>query len=116
MKFNYICMANPADIFIAKNYLSEDELDSLNRIVEMYLIYGENQAKRGRLMKMEDWKRKLDAFLEFNEYEILQDSGKVSAEIAKRLAEDEFKQFRVGQDRAFESDFDRVTDKYLKKS
>jgi hypothetical protein len=74
------------DISTAKNYLSEKELKSLNRIVTMYLDYAESQAERQNAMTMEDWIKKLDGFLEFNDYEILQDAGKVSAKVAKELA------------------------------
>ncbi|MBD3331134.1 cell filamentation protein Fic [Candidatus Peregrinibacteria bacterium] len=104
-----------SDVSVAKNYLNEDELAKLNRIVEMYLIYGENQAESGRLMTMKDWKEKLDAFLQFNEYEILDNPGKVSGKVAKELAEKEYEKFRVIQDRQFESDFDKEAEKLLKK-
>lgn len=105
-----------SDVGIAKNYLDQNELGKLNRIVEMYLIYGENQAESGRLMTMKDWKEKLDAFLQFNEYEILNSPGKVSAKVAKKLAEKEYEKFQVVQDREFESDFDREAKELLKKS
>jgi hypothetical protein len=95
------------DVVIAKNYLGEDELRQLNRIVTMYLDFAELQAERKQPMTMADWAKRLDSFLEFNEYEILQDAGKVSKNVAKELAETEFSKFRVAQDRAFESDFDR---------
>ena len=104
------------DVVVAKNYLHEKELSGLNRIVSMYLDYAENQAKKERAMTMHDWTRKLDAFLGFNEYEILDNPGKVSHEVAKHLAENEYEKFRVTQDRSFESDFDRETKKYLDKS
>ena len=96
-----------ADVVTAKNYMFEAEIKSLERIVSMYLDYAENQAARQILMKMTDWISKLDAFLTFNEYEILQDAGKVSHTVAKALAEKEYETFRVIQDRAFESDFER---------
>jgi len=99
------------DVSIAKNYLNEEELDGLNRIVTMYLDYAEDQAKRGILMTMADWAKKLDAFLQFNERELLDNPGKVSAEIAKEFAESEFEKYRVVQDRLFESDFDRMIKK-----
>jgi hypothetical protein len=73
----------------------------------MYLDYAENQAARQIPMKMADWVAKLDGFLKFNEYEVLTNAGKVSAEVAKRLAEEQFATFRVGQDQRFESDFER---------
>jgi hypothetical protein len=72
----------------------------------MYLDYAENQAARQIPMKMADWAGRLDAFLKFNEYEVLTNAGRVSAEVAKRLAEEQFDQFRVRQDRDFESDFE----------
>ncbi len=96
-----------SDVIIAKNYLSQDELDGLNRIVSMYLDYAENQAKKYQAMTMKDWSDKLNAFLKFNEQEILINSGKISAEIAKTFAEEEFDKFHITQDRNFESDFDR---------
>lgn len=102
------------DISVAKNYLNELELKHLNRIVSMYLDYAELQAERHILMRMKDWMRKLDAFLKFNDYEILDNPGKVSAEVAKQLAEKEYEKYRIVQDRNYESDFDRVTKKYLK--
>lgn len=100
------------DIGIAKNYLIEKEIKELERIVSMYLDYAENQAARQIPMKMADWADKLDAFLQFNEYEILKDAGKVSHEVAIRLAEEQFEKFRVEQDRNFESDFDRELKKW----
>lgn len=95
------------DVLIAKNFLNEDELDGLNRIVSMYLDYAENQAKKHQAMTMKDWSEKLNAFLQFNEQEILTNSGKISAEIAKSFAEDEFEKFNIIQDKNYESDFDR---------
>jgi len=97
-----------SDVSVAKNYLTLDEMDSLNRIITMYLDYAENQAKRRIPMTMEDWANKLNAFLQFNEYELLNHSGKVTAEIAKAFAESEFEKYRIVQDRLFESDFDRL--------
>ncbi|MDR1542950.1 MAG: virulence RhuM family protein, partial [Prevotellaceae bacterium] len=93
---------------IAKNYLNTEELEGLNRIVSMYLDYAEDQAKRRRIMYMSDWVEKLNAFLQFNEREILQDNGKVTHEIAKAFAENEFEKFRVIQDRTYKSDFDKL--------
>jgi hypothetical protein len=89
-----------SDVSIAKNYLTEDELKSLNRIVTMYLDYAEDQANRQKVMYMSDWKEKLDAFLQFNEREVLDNPGKVSAEVAKRLAEEEYEKFRNKRFRA----------------
>jgi len=96
------------DIGIAKNYLRPAELKALNHIVDMYLDHAEFQASRGRPMKMRDWTAKLDAFLQFNEQEILHDQGKVSHAVALALAEKEYQVFRVEQDRRYESDFDRI--------
>lgn len=102
-----------SDVSIAKNYLGEEEIKPLERIVSMYLDYAENQAARQIPMKMTDWIAKLDAFLRFNEYEILADAGKVSHAVAKALAEKEYEAFRVIQDRAFESDFERDTSRVI---
>lgn len=103
------------DIGIAKNYLIEKEIKELERVVTMYLDFAELQASRQIPMKMTDWVARLDAFLQFNEYQILKDAGKVSHEVAMKLAEKEYEKFRVEQDRNFESDFDRemkkITDK-----
>ncbi len=97
-----------SDVRVAKNYLSAKELRNLNHIVNMYLDYAELQASRGRLMKMRDWAEKLDAFLQFNEQEILSDKGEVSHQVAMALAEKEYEVFRIEQDHSYESDFDRV--------
>lgn len=99
------------DVSIAKNYLVEKEIKELERVVSMYLDYAENQAARQIPMKMKDWVQRLDAFLQFNEYEILKDAGNVSHEVAKKLAEKEYDMFRVQQDKAFESDFDKAVKK-----
>ena len=80
----------------------------------MYLDYAENQAKRNKLMSMQDWVNKLDAFLKFNEYEILHNSGIVSREVAEKLAHKEYEIFRVRQDKEYKSDFDKITEKYMK--
>lgn len=96
-----------SDISTAKNYLNENEIKELERVVVMYLDYAELQAARQIPMKMADWIQKLDAFLQFNEYEILQDAGKVRHDVAIRLAEKEYEKFRVVQDKNFESDFDK---------
>ncbi len=95
------------DITVAKNYLIEKEIKELERVVTMYLDYAENQASKQIPMKMLDWVSKLDAFLKFNEYKILQDAGDISHEIAKELAENEYEKFRILQDKNFESDFDK---------
>jgi hypothetical protein len=95
------------DIGVAKNYLVEKEIKELERVVTMYLDFAELQASRQVPMKMTDWISRLDAFLQFNEYQILKDAGKVSHEVAIRLAEKEYDKFRVVQDQNFESDFDK---------
>jgi len=95
------------DIVIAKNYLDEKELDGLNRIVNMYLDYAENQAGKGAVMHMKDWVEKLDAFLQFNEESVLKHQGKVSHEVALKLAEAEYEKYRIIQDQVIESDFDK---------
>ena len=95
------------DVSIAKNYLAENELQGLRRIVSMYLDYAEHQASRHIPMTMEDWADRLNRFLEFNEHEILTDSGRVTHEIAKAFAESEFEKYRIIQDRLYESDFDK---------
>lgn len=100
-----------SDVSVAKNYLHEKELKELERIVSMYLDYAENQAARHIPMKMADWIQKLDAFLQFNEYDILKDAGKVRNSVALKLAHEEYEKFRVVQDHNFESDFDRVIKK-----
>ena len=82
----------------------------------MYLDYAEMQAQKGVVMYMKDWVNKLNAFLQFNEKDILQDSGKISHEIAIALAEREYEEYRITQDRTLESDFDRLTKKLLKKA
>ncbi len=96
-----------SDVAIAKNYLNEKEVRELNRIVTMYLDYAENQAERQIPMKMKDWVEKLDAFLQFNDYSVLKNAGSISAEIAKKLAVEQYEKFRVIQDHNYESDFDR---------
>ena len=102
------------DVVIAKNYLIEKEINELNRIVTMYLDYAENQAERQKAMYMKGWVEKSDAFLKFNDYDILTDAGKVSAEVAKALALKEFEKFRIVQDQIFESDFDKEIKKIKK--
>lgn len=95
------------DVSIAKNYLNKVELESLGKIVNAFLDLAENRAQRNIPMTMEDWAKRIDAFLEFDEREILQDGGKISAQIAKEKAETEFEKYRIIQDRLFESDFDK---------
>lgn len=100
-----------SDVVVAKNYLNQPELEALNRVVVMYLDYAENQAQRQIQMRMKDWAEKLDAFIQFNEYDLLRNSGKVSHDVAKSLAEKEYEVFRIEQDKRFESDFDREVKK-----
>lgn len=99
-----------ADVSVAKNYLSVNEIQELNTIVTMYLDYATRQAKRHIPMTMSDWATKLDAFLQFNDAEILRDKGKVTAAIAKAFAESEFEQYRIIQDKIYRSDFDRLVE------
>lgn len=101
------------DVSIAKNYLTERELKSLDHFVTMYLDYAEDQAERNIPMTMKDWAVKLNAFLQFNERDILDHPGKVSQEVAKAFAESEFEKYRIVQDRLFQSDFDRHIRKAL---
>lgn len=103
-----------SDVIIAKNYLQKDEIKKLNHIVDMYLDYAEFQASKGKPMYMKDWAKKIDAFLQFNEEEILNDKGKISAAVAAELAVKEYEVFRVKQDKNFVSDFDKAV-KQLKK-
>lgn len=103
------------DVSIAKNYLTADELNSLGKIVNAYLELAEDRAKRHIPMTMEDWAKRLDKFLEFDEREILQNAGSISAKIAKDHAESEFERYRITQDRLFESDFDKETKAYLQR-
>lgn len=103
-----------SDVKVSKNYLSQTELSGLNDIVTMYLDYAENQAKRNKLMSMSDWVAKLDSFLQFNEYDLLENLGEISREVAEKLALNEYEKYRVIQDSTYISDFDKVTAKYLK--
>ena len=103
------------DVAVAKNYLSKEEMESLGRIVGAYLDLAEDRAKRKIPMTMEDWAKRLDEFLKFNERDILKDAGKISADIAKDHAESEFEKHRIIQDRLFESDFDKETRKLEKR-
>ena len=96
-----------SDVHVAKNYLSELEMRSLERIVSAYLDLAEDSAERHIPMTMEDWAKRLDLFLMADDREVLQDAGKITAEIAKAKAETEFEKYRVVQDRLFMSDFDR---------
>lgn len=105
-----------ADVSVAKNYLSKDELQSLGRLVNAYLELAEERAKRRIPMTMEDWAKRLDAFLEFDDREILQNAGTISAQMAKEHATSEFEKFRIVQDRRFVSDFDREIQQKLKET
>ena len=96
------------DVSIAKNYLSDAELGQMQRIVSAYLDMAEMQAMRKIPMTMEDWENRLSGFLRLWDHEILQDAGRVTAELAKSYAESEFEKYRIVQDRLFESDFDRM--------
>ncbi len=95
------------DVSIAKNYLTKDELESLGRIVNAYLDLAEERAKRKIPMTMQDWAKRLNLFLEYDDRKILKDAGKISAEIAKGKAESEFEKYRPIQDKLYISDFDR---------
>jgi hypothetical protein len=97
-----------ADVSVAKNYLTEEELRALNNLAEQYLIFAEGQAMRRVAMTMQDWIAKLEGFLTLNDREILQGAGKVSAQLAKSQAEQEFDRFRMADDQQFESDFDHL--------
>lgn len=105
-----------SDVVVAKNYLNEKEIKELERIVTMYLDYADLQAERHIPMRMQDWVEKLDAFLKFNEYDILHHPGKVSHEVAAHLAQDEYERFRVEQDHDFESDFEKETKRLMGKT
>ncbi|OQY39419.1 MAG: cell filamentation protein Fic [Spirochaetaceae bacterium 4572_7] len=109
-KGNYI---TTRDIGIAKNYLSEDELKQLNLIVSMYLDFAELQAINGRLMKMEDWIKKLDDFLRISDKDLLTNAGKVSHKKALEKAKDEFTKYRKNEDENYISDFDREMKKLI---
>jgi hypothetical protein len=97
-----------ADVSIAKNYLNEQEMNFLERIVSLYLDFAEYQARRKIPMSMEDWAKRLDGFLEFNGSDILTGTGKITHEQAKLHAETEFEKYRIVQDRLFRSDFDKL--------
>ena len=103
----YIYPRKQSEASVAKNYLSEQEMRSLERIVSAYLDLAEDRAERHIPMTMEDWAKRLDLFLMADDREVLQDAGKITAEIAKAKAETEFEKYRVIQDRLFMSDFDK---------
>nr|CRH07809.1 conserved protein of unknown function [Candidatus Magnetococcus massalia] len=96
-----------SDVKVAKNYLSDEELKSLGRIVNAYLELAEDRAQRRIPMTMEDWAERLDKFLEFDDREVLQDKGRITTQMAKTHSESEFEKYRIVQDRLFESDFDK---------
>ena len=96
------------DVVIAKNYLSEEEIKELNNLVSMYLDFAERQVKLGHIISMQEWKDKLEMFLNLNEYNILKDNGKIKREIADKLALDEYEKYRVVQDKKYISDFDEL--------
>ena len=96
------------DVTIAKNYLSEEEIKELNNLVSMYLDFAERQVKLGHIISMQEWKDKLEMFLNLNEYNILKDNGKIKREIAEKLALDEYEKYRVVQDQKYISDFDEL--------
>lgn len=102
------------DVSIAKNYLAKNEAEELNEIVTMYLDYATRQARRHIPMTMADWAEKLDAFLKFNDAEILSGKGKVTAKIAKTFAESEFEKYRIIQDTLYKSDFDKLMEESIK--
>jgi len=104
-----------SNVVIAKNYLQKEEIKKLNHIVDMYLDYAEFQASKGKPMYMRDWAIKLDAFLQFNEEENLNDKGKISSVVATELAIKEYEVFRIKQDNNFVSDFDRAVKQIKKK-
>ena len=101
-----------SDVSVAKNYLTEDEMKSMELIVSAYLDLAENRARRHIPMTMEDWAKRLDIYLQADDLEVLKDAGKISAQLAKMHAETEFEKYRVVQDRLYQSDFDR----YLEES
>ena len=103
-----------ADVMIAKNYLTEDELKQLNLIVSFYLDFAELQATNKRPMEMREWITKLDEFLKLSEKEILIHAGKISAKEAQRKAKSEFVKFKKAESKIYISDFDKVVKKYVK--
>lgn len=98
------------DVTVAKNYLTEDEISDLNRLVNMFLDFAENIAKKGKKMSMADWHQRLDNFLKFNEYQVLQNYGTIKKEIADKLAIDEYKKYKPIQDKEYLSDFDKAVE------
>ncbi|NOY85180.1 MAG: virulence RhuM family protein [Nitrospirae bacterium] len=101
------------DVKIAKNYLKEEEISNLNRLVNMFLDFAENLAKKGKKMAMSDWHNKLDDFLKFNEYQVLQNYGKIKKDLADGLAIAEYKKFKSIQDDGYRSDFDKAVEQIM---
>ena len=97
-----------SDVVVAKNYLEKEEITELNNLVSMYLDYAERQVKLGHIISMKEWKEKLELFLKLNEYNILQDNGKIKREIADALALSEYEKYRIKQDQNYLSDFDEL--------
>ena len=102
-----------SDVSVAKNYLTEDEMKSMELIVSAYLDLAENRARRHIPMTMEDWAKRLDIYLQADDLEVLKDAGKISTQLAKMHAETEFEKYRVVQDRLYQSDFDRYLEENL---
>ena len=102
-----------SDVSVAKSYLTEDEMKSMELIVSAYLDLAENRARRHIPMTMEDWAKRLDIYLQADDLEVLRDAGKISAQLAKMHAETEFEKYRVVQDRLYQSDFDRYLEENL---
>ena len=102
-----------SDVSVAKNYLTEDEMKSMELIVSAYLDLAENRARRHIPMTMEDWAKRLDIYLQADDLEVLKDAGTISAQLAKVHAETEFEKYRVVQDRLYQSDFDRYLEENL---
>ena len=101
------------DVVIAKNYLTESELNQLNLVVSLYIDFADLQASSGRLMKMQDWINKLDEFLAISEMKLLHSAGSVSAKQAEQKAFEEFEKYRAGRDEDYISDFDREVKKLI---
>ena len=103
----------PFDVVVAKNYLTEDEMAQLQRLVSAYLDMAEDMAQRHIPMTMNDWEQRLNRFLAFADRQVLQDAGKITAEIARAHSLSEFEKYRIVQDRLFESDFDKFIENSL---
>lgn len=99
-----------ADVTVGKNYLNEKEIDELHRVVSMYLDFADGFARRRIPMRMQDWAGKLDGFLEFNAYDVLNNHGNIKRDAAEKIALSEYEKFRVIQDKEYKSDFDKVVD------